>query len=373
MAIHGKQLKSASIDLSKLDGIAASPDADKLLLSAATGAAQLLSVGGDLQASVSGTTLDFQIVDGTVTFANLTDAAVINQSETIATSSSDTSLPTSAAVKDYVDAQVSASVSGSSLELTAGTGSASIALATETLSFVGGSNLSTVANSTLNSLTVSLDSHISLASATLSGALSVGGNAVITGDLTVQGTTTTVNSTVVEIADPTFRLAAGTSTPATLNAASAGIVFGEDAAGISFALDAGGDFASTQSIDLASGEVYKIGNVDVLSVDGAAKVQDAVAGAGLSATSGVLATTRNIDLTLTADTASNAVITTLSADNVATAVAGLIELRINGISYEKGTSSTGDWYLDSKDLTWNATNAGFHIDSNDRIELITYS
>ena len=372
MAIHGKQLKSASIDLSKLGGISASPAQDKLLLSAAAGGAQLLSVGGDLQAAVSGATLDFTILDSTIEFTNLTDAAVIKESEGIQSNDNDTSLPTSAAVKDYVDAQVSASVSGSSLELTAGTGSASIALATETLSIAGGANISTVASSTLNSLTVSLNDHISLSSATL-GALNVTGNAVIAGDLTVQGTTTTVNSTEVEIADSTFRLAAGTSTAATLGSAGAGIIFGEDAAGVSFTLDTDEDFASTQSIDLATGKVYKIANVEVLSTSGAAKVQDAVAGDGLSATSGVLATTRNINLTLTADTATNAVITTLSGPNVASGVANLIELRINGISYEKGTSTTGDWYLDSKDLTWNATNAGFHIDSNDRIELITYS
>ena len=113
--------------------------------------------------------------------------AIITESEKIESNDVDTAIPTCAAVKDYVDAQLSAS--GNALELTAGSGSASIAFASETLSFVGGSNVSTVANSTLNSLTVNLDSHISLASATLSGALSVGGNAVIAGDLTVQGTT----------------------------------------------------------------------------------------------------------------------------------------------------------------------------------------
>ena len=95
-----------------------------------------------------------------------------------------------------------------------------------------------------------------------------------------------------------------------------------------------------------------------------------MAGSGLAATSGLLATTRDIDRSNTAST--SGVIQLLSAANVAGTLADLIELKINGISYQKGTSTSGDWYLNGQALTWKVA-TGFEIDTNDAIELITYS
>lgn len=62
-------------------------------------------------------------------------------------------------------------------------------------------------------------SHGYLDAVTTTGDISVGGNATITGDLTVQGTTTTVNSTALDVADLNITVASGASTAAAANGA----------------------------------------------------------------------------------------------------------------------------------------------------------
>ena len=54
MAIHGKQLKNASIDLTKLEGISSAPTSGQLLAAATSGSMQALDVAGDLQSVVNG-------------------------------------------------------------------------------------------------------------------------------------------------------------------------------------------------------------------------------------------------------------------------------------------------------------------------------
>lgn len=364
MAIHGKQLKNASIDLSKLEGISVSPDVNKLLLSDANGAAQLLSVGGDLQASVSGTTLDLQIVDGTVTFTNLTEAAVIIQSEGILNNSNDTTLATSAAVKDYVDAQVSAS--GSALELSAGTGSASIALATETLSIVGGANISTVASSTLNSLTVSLDSHINLTSATLSGALSVGTDAIIggtltvNGNLTVSGTTTTIDTQNLIVEDHNIILGS-VANPTDSSANGGGITLKGLTDKLFYYNSLTGGWQSSEHISVATGKFYQIGNTSVLTSDGAAKVQPGVAGVGLAHSVGVLSLDLNELASAAVDVANDSIAIIDATDStskqqtisgLATAMAG------TGITATNGVLSVTSPELNIVSISPDATTGG---------------
>jgi hypothetical protein len=130
------------------------------------------------------------IVDANVTFAKLAAAAVVIESEGIGSNDNDTTLPTSAAVKNYVDT----ALTGSDLDFQGDSGGAlSIDLDSETLSIVGTANeIETVGSG--NTITVGLPNNVT-----------IGGN------LTVSGTTTTVNSTTVSIADPVFEIGASAS------------------------------------------------------------------------------------------------------------------------------------------------------------------
>ena len=103
-------------------------------------------------------------VSGKITFGELSDSTgnsvnkVVNQAEGIDANNNDTSLPTVAAVKDYVDNSVTAQ----DLDFTGNTGSGAIDLDSESLNIAGSNGISTTANG--NSVTVdgsSLQNRIS--------------------------------------------------------------------------------------------------------------------------------------------------------------------------------------------------------------------
>lgn len=91
----------------------------------------------------------------TITFADLSDGATtITQFDTSLTTNSNR-LPTSSAVRTYVDAQVTAQ----DLDFQADSGSGAIDLDSETLDIAGGTNITTAASG--NQVTVNLDATIS--------------------------------------------------------------------------------------------------------------------------------------------------------------------------------------------------------------------
>ena len=94
-----------------------------------------------------------------VEVADLAAAAVVTESEGLASSDNDTSLPTTAAVKDYVDTQITAE----DLDITTDSGTIAIDLDSETLTVSGGTGLDSSA--TGNAVTLAIDSTV----ATLSG------------------------------------------------------------------------------------------------------------------------------------------------------------------------------------------------------------
>ena len=126
-----------------------------------------------------------KLADDAVVFANFDDAVFVTESEGIGSNDNDTTLPTSAAVKDYVDTQLT----GSDLDFQADSGGAlSIDLDSETMVFAGTANEIETSGSG-NTVTIGLPDNVTIA-----------------GNLTVSGTTTTVNSTTVSIADPVFEI-----------------------------------------------------------------------------------------------------------------------------------------------------------------------
>ena len=123
-----------------------------------------LTLTGDVTGTASmGSTgavsLATTIADGSVQFDDLDGAAVVTESETIASNDNDTTLPTSAAVKDYVDTQLTTE----DLDVTTDSGTIAIDLDSETMTVAGGTGIDTSA--TGNTVTAAIDSTV----ATLTG------------------------------------------------------------------------------------------------------------------------------------------------------------------------------------------------------------
>ena len=116
--------------------------------------------------------------------ADLAGSAVVIESEGIASNDNDTTLPTSAAVKDYVDTQIT----DQDLDITDGTTTSAVDLDSQTLTIQG----------TANEVEVSLTGQ----------AYTIGlpNDVTIAGNLTVQGTTTTIDSNTVNIGDSILTL-----------------------------------------------------------------------------------------------------------------------------------------------------------------------
>jgi len=226
-------------------------------------------VGGDgitanadeIEVTVDNSTIELSNTDGNgavrikdagVTFAKLNGNLVITETEGIASNDNDTTLPTSAAVKDYVDTQITAE----DLDFDADSGSGAIDLDSEVFTIAGGTDLETTAltntvtvdhsavtrtNTTSNDLsnndgdsftvidtiTTSSTGHVTavntktvefpdqltkaelatlLASYDSTDTVYIGDadndtNLTIRGNLTVEGTTTEINHTELNIAD----------------------------------------------------------------------------------------------------------------------------------------------------------------------------
>ena len=126
-----------------------------------------------------------QLAASAVVIGSLSAGMLVTESEGIGSNDNDTTIATSAAIKDYVDTQITAQ----DLDFQADSGGAlSIDLDSETLSIVGTANEITTAGSG-NQVQIGLPDNVTIA-----------------GNLTVSGTTTTVNSTTVSVADPVFEI-----------------------------------------------------------------------------------------------------------------------------------------------------------------------
>lgn len=131
-----------------------------------------------------------KIADDAVTLDKIADAVFVTEGEGISSNDNDTTLPTSAAVKDYVDSQVTAQ----DLDGAGDSGTFAVDLDSQSLTVAGTANeIETSASG--QTVTIGLPDDVT-----------VGNNLTVTGNLTVSGTTTTVDSTTVTIADPVFEI-----------------------------------------------------------------------------------------------------------------------------------------------------------------------
>jgi hypothetical protein len=178
--------------------------------------------------------------DGTATLSNVDGSADVSAALTLATVNTNTGTFGGATVipvitvnaKGLVTAVTSASIS-TELDISGTTGTDKVALGVDTLNFAGGTGVTTaVTNNTVTiaiGQSVATTSNVTFNDLTVNGTFSsnditatdvtVSGNAIITGNLTVQGTTTTVNSTTVEIGDANITLAKDATSSGAANGA----------------------------------------------------------------------------------------------------------------------------------------------------------
>jgi hypothetical protein len=209
------QLTASDLDFQGDSGGALSIDLDSETLD--------IAGGTGIDTSGSGNTLTVAIdstvatLSGTQTFTNKTfdangtgnslsnvevadfaGSAIVTESEGIGSNDNDTTLPTSAAVKDYVDTQITAE----DLDITTDSGTIAIDLDSETLTIAGGTGLDSSATS--NTVTFAIDSTVTtlagtqtLTNKTLTSPTINGGSlsSAVTGTTQAAGTNNTTIAT----------------------------------------------------------------------------------------------------------------------------------------------------------------------------------
>ena len=147
----------------------------------------------------------FTVSSGAVSINN---SFMVTESEGIGSNDNDTTIPTSAAVKDYVDTNITAQ----DLDTAGDSGTGAIDLDSQSLTIAGTTNeIETVASG--QTITIGLPNNVT-----------VGNNLTVDGNLTVNGTQTTVNSTTVTVDDPIF-VVGGDSAPGSDDNKDRGIEF----------------------------------------------------------------------------------------------------------------------------------------------------
>ena len=106
---------------------------------------------------------------------------------------------------------------------------------------------------------------VNIGSSAGTGNTNIRNNLFVAGNLFVQGTTTTVSSTTLDVADKNLTLAKGAGSSA--GADGAGITIDGAGATLNY-VHATTAFTSSQDVDVASGKVYKVNNGQVLSATG---------------------------------------------------------------------------------------------------------
>jgi len=216
--------------------------------------ATAFTVAGDSGTNLTITTGSdtFTLLGGTglTSVASATDTITLNLDNTSVTAAS---YGNASAVATFtVDAQGRLTAAGNS----------AISITASQISDKG-SNLVTSLSGTTNEITVS-NSGVGVVTIGLPSNVTIGNNLIVTGDLTVQGNTTTLNTATLVVEDKNIVLSNVTS-PTDTTADGAGItILGSTNKTFNW-VDATDAWTSSEHINLASSKVYEIDGTSVLS------------------------------------------------------------------------------------------------------------
>jgi hypothetical protein len=139
------------------------------------------------------------------------------------------------------------------------------------LTFTGGTGVATsVSNNAVTisiGQTVATTSGVTFATVTTTGDTSVGGNLTVSGNLTVDGSLTSINSTTLTVDDKNIELAS-TASPSDVTADGAGITVKGSTDKTFNWVDATDAWTSSENLNIATGKVFQVNGVTVLSATG---------------------------------------------------------------------------------------------------------
>ncbi len=244
--------------------------------------------------------------DGTGNVTGTATLATVNSN--VGTYGSSTAIPVvTVNAKGLVTAVSTATIS-TTLNIAGGTGTDAVALGTDTLTFAGGTGVTTTVTNNQVSFAigqaVATTSDVTFNNATLTGYLrgpstftidpathgDDTGTVVIAGNLTVQGVTTTVNSTTVEVADLNITVAKNATTAAQANGAGLTVAGPATAATLTYT---SADDRWNLNKDLNVGRVY--GNVTGALTGNASTATALATGRTISLTGDVTYTSGSFD------------------------------------------------------------------------------
>jgi hypothetical protein len=244
--------------------------------------------------------------DGTGNVTGTATLATVNTN--VGTYGSSTAIPVvTVNAKGLVTAVSTATIS-TTLNIAGGTGTDAVALGTDTLTFAGGTGVTTTVTNNQVSFAigqaVATTSDVTFNNATLTGYLrgpstftidpaahgDDTGTVVIAGNLTVQGVTTTVNSTTVEVADLNITVAKNATTAAQANGAGLTVAGPTTAATLTYT---SADDRWNLNKDLNVGRVY--GNVTGALTGNASTATALATGRTISLTGDVTYTSGSFD------------------------------------------------------------------------------
>lgn len=287
-----------------------------------------ITLGGNL--TTSGAFATTFTVTGTTSVTLPTSGTLVNTA--VATLDSLTSIDTTNTATHTLNVGTAATASAATKTINLGTGGAagsttnvnigSSVAGTTTINsatLVGAATTQNVFNSTATTVNAfGAATTISLGAGT--GTTTVNNNLTVTGNLTVNGTVSTINSTTITVDDKNIELGS-TASPSDATADGGGITLKGSTDKTFNWVDATDSWTSSEHLDLASGKVLKINGTQVLS---ASQYTGNAATATTATTAAAWSTSRTITLggdlsgSVSLDGSANVTLTaTVAADSVA--------------------------------------------------------